>query len=349
MPIHITGKGVSMPQIRCFLLLLTVSFFTQAQKTLVYSDHQPLEGMRTTFLKDILFPAIEKESNGQLKIEAHWNGELAIAYEGLNAVKEGKVDIATVVPEYTAKELPIHQLFKSFAVGPSDKKQISFFKEVYQDIPELREELADNNIYDIFYGTGYSVGFFSREPIPNLLDLDQEKWRSASFLHLDFLKNLGAAPVRMHWGPEIYEALKEQTLDGIMVNIDSGYNLKVHEHAPYVLASKDLWLGHLYLVAMNMDTWKNLTPNEREAIKRATISSYKKLDNTMKKSFKEQLKTLQEEGAKVRVLSKKEIEDLAKRTKYKDVQDKWVNEQEENGVQHLKEVLTQLRTIHTKL
>ena len=47
------------------LLPATVS----AQRILRYSDHEPLGGMRTRFIKDVLFSAIEKESNGRLKID----------------------------------------------------------------------------------------------------------------------------------------------------------------------------------------------------------------------------------------------------------------------------------------
>lgn len=109
-----------------FMLINTIS----AQKVLKYSDHEPYGGMRTKFLKEVFFPAIEKESNGRLKIEAHWDGELAKAYDALGAVTKGNtVDMATVVPEYTAKELPLHQIFKSFPVGPSGDKQVSFLEK----------------------------------------------------------------------------------------------------------------------------------------------------------------------------------------------------------------------------
>jgi hypothetical protein len=55
-------------------------------RVLKFSDHEPLGGMRTRFLKDVLFPAIEQESGGRLKIEDHWNGEIAAAYDALGAV-----------------------------------------------------------------------------------------------------------------------------------------------------------------------------------------------------------------------------------------------------------------------
>lgn len=186
---------------------------------------------------------------------------------------------------------------------------------------------------DVFLSTGYPVGFFSTEPLANLKEIKGTKWRSASFWHLDYLLNVGAVPVNIHWGPEVYEALEKKTLDGIMVNVDSGYNLKVHEHAPYVLASKDLWLGHLYLVTINKNTWNTLTKEDKDAIQRAAKKAYKTLGTVMDKSFDTQMETLKNEGAKIRLLSKKETDEFKVQTKYEEVQDKWVKEQKVNGIE----------------
>ncbi|MFI2744264.1 TRAP transporter substrate-binding protein DctP [Zhouia sp. PK063] len=320
-----------------------------AQKILVYSDHQPLEGMRTKFLNEVFFPAIERESHGKLKIEAHWNGELAIAYDAFAAVSTGnKVDMATVVPEYSAKELPIHQLFKSFPVGPFGKKQVAFFREVYKTIPAFTQELQQHQLTPIFLATGYPVGFFSKEPLKKGSDLQQQKWRSASFWHLDFLKNLKATPVRMHWGHEIYEALQEGTLDGIIVNVDSGYNLKVYEHAPQVLTSKQLWLGHLYIVTIHTSTWNSISAEDKAAIQRAANYAYKKLGSIMNTSFKLQMKQLKQLGATVTYMTPKEVKNFEVQTKYKTVQEHWVKEQNKLGIQNLEDTLLKLRTLVAK-
>ncbi|WP_035899379.1 TRAP transporter substrate-binding protein DctP [Leeuwenhoekiella sp. MAR_2009_132] len=327
------------------LLTLMVTLFlysnnSSAQRVLTYSDHQSSSEMRTKFLKEVFFPAIEKESNGRLRIEAHWDGELAIAYEALGAVKRGDtVDIATVVPEYTAEELPLHQIFKGFPVGPSGQSQISFFRKAYSDVPEFSAELDNNNIIQIFLGTGYPVGFFSREPLNNLNEIKENKWRSASFWHIDFLQNSGAIPVRMHWGKEVYDALEEGALDGIMVNVDSGYNLKVYEHAPNLLASKNLWLGHLYIVAINKDTWNGLAEEDKEAIQRAAKTSYESLGNVMNNSFDVQMETLSKEGTNVRILNDEEVDEFETATRFQEVQELWAKEQREKGVQDVELVL----------
>ncbi|RAI01024.1 ABC transporter substrate-binding protein [Acuticoccus sediminis] len=314
-------------------------------RLLTFSDHQPLEGMRTRFLKEVVFPAIEEESNGRLKIEDHWNGDIAAAYDALGAVSNGTADLATVVPEYTAKELPLHQIFKSFVKGPVDGQQSEFFQQVYAEVPAFPKELDKNNIVQIFFGTGYPVAFFRNAPMTSLDDLKGGKWRSASFWHLDYLKNAGATPVKMHWGPEIPAALKDGTLDGLMVNVDSGYNLNVHDSAPNVLASKDLWLGHVYILAMNKDVWNGLAQEDKEAIQRAAQKSYQPLGPVMADSFDTQLDELREAGASVRTLSMDEVDQFVTATRYEEVQAAWAEEQKKQGVTDATSVIGQVASI----
>ena len=324
--------------------LLPASAF--AEKILRYSDHEPLGGMRTRFIKEVLFPAIEKESNGRLKIEDHWNGDIAKAYDALGAVRDGKLtDLAIAVPEYTASELPLHQIFKSFPVGPTGERQVSFFRRVYADVPELSAELARNNVVPVFLATGYPVAFFSTQALKSLDEIKGQKWRSASFWHLDFLKNAGATPVTMHWGDDVYKALAARTLDGLMVNVDSGYDLKVQEHAPHVLVSRALWLGHLYPLVMNRDTWNGLAKDDQEAIQRAAVTAYKALGSTMDRRFEDQIEELRNSGATVRVLEKQEVDAWETATRYRDVQAAWVKTQARAGINEAGPALQKIRAI----
>ena len=314
-------------------------------RILKFSDHEPLGGMRTRFLKDVVFPAIEKESNGRLRIEDHWNGEIAAAYDALGAVAKGVTDIGTVVPEYTAKELPLHQIFKSFIKGPVGDRQIDFFNRVYAEVPAFPAELERNNIVQIFFGTGYPVAFFRNAPMASLDELKGGRWRSASFWHLDFLKNAGAAPVTMHWGPEIPAALKAKTLDGLMVNVDSGYLLKVHESAPHVLVSKELWLGHVYILTMNRHVWNSLAQEDKDAIRRAARKSYETLGAVMETSFDTQLEDLRKAGASVRVLRTEEVAQFETVTRYRDVQSAWAEDQISKGVENAGAALAKVTSI----
>ncbi len=340
-------KSMRTIGISLFLLgLLGAGMAAAGERTLVYSDHEPLGNMRTRFINDVFFPAIEKESNGRLKIEAHWNGELSISYDALRRVAEGKVaDMAIVVPEYTSDVLPLHQVFKSFPVGPSGEKQLDFFHRVYTEIPALTEELEKANLATMLICTGYPTAFFSAGPMNGLDDLQKSRYRSASFWHRKFLENSGAEPVVMPWNAEICKALEGGTLDGVMVNVDSGYDLGVHEAAPHVLLSRDLWLGHLYLLVMNRTAWDGLAKEDQDAIQRAAAVAYKSLGSMMDSCFDAQVEELRQKGATVRILDFEEVERWQNAIDYRGVQSAWVREQEGKGVNGVGAVMEKVGTI----
>lgn len=306
----------------------------QEPKVLVFSDHEPLGGMRTRFLKEVLFPAIEAESSGRRRIEDHWNGELAGPYDAMESVGTGeRIDMATVVPEYAAEAMPLHQIFKGFPMGPTGSAQIEFFRRVYREIPAFAEEMAANNLVTTYLGTGYPVAFFGTAPIESLDDVAGGSWRTASFWHRALLANVGATPVTMPWGPEVPEALRAGTIDGLMVNVDSGYMLNVHDPAPHVLVSRDLWLGHVYPLAMNKDTWDGLAREDRDAIGRAADSAYAALGSVMAASFDRQIEDLRDAGATVRVLERPEVARWVAAGKFEAIQDAWAAEQRAENVE----------------
>ena len=299
---------------------------------LIYSDHEPLGNMRTTFLNDIFFRAVEEESKGRVKIIPHWDGEISISYEALKTLKDGsKAQISVIVPEYCAKELPLHQLFKSFPTGPTGQEQVNFFRDIYSEIPALMNEIEAQGLHVIFVATGYPAAFFSAKPMTNLQSLKGQRWRSASFWHKDFLTNAGAIPVTMPWGQGVFDALDNGTLDGLIVNIDSGYDIHAHKAAPNILVSKRLWLGHEYIIAMNKDVWDKLPDEDKKAIERAAESSYSKLGGIMDESFSHMLETLRADGATVKLLTDEEVSYWENVTDYKTIQEKYVAEHDNAG------------------
>ncbi|HII4349961.1 TPA: TRAP transporter substrate-binding protein DctP [Enterobacter cloacae] len=329
-------------------LLLTTSLMpaaASATQILTYSDHEPLGGMRTRFINDVFFPAIEKESQGRLKIDPHWGGELNTSYEALGKVSKGEVDMATVVPEYNAEQLPLHQIFKSFPVGPAGAQQVAFFRRAYADIPAFPAELKKNNVVSVFLETGYPLAFFSSKAMPDLGEIKGGTWRSASFWHRDFLQSAGAKPVTMPWGEPTYNALKTGAIDGMMLNVDSGYDLKAYQFASNVLISKKLWLGHLYILAMNEKTWDKLSTEDQAAIQRAAETAYHSLSAVMDRSFNTQIDDLRNAGATVRILKPQEIAQWQTTTHYQAAQAKWVKEQKAKGVNDAGTVMKQVNTI----
>ncbi len=134
-----------------------------------------------------------------------------------------------------------------------------------------------------------------------------------------------------------------------MDNVDSGYMLKVHEAAPNVLVSKDLWLGHVYPLAMNKQVWDELAQEDKDAVHRATETSYQSLGSTMDESFNTQLDDLRAAGASVRILDRREVERWAADIGYREIQSAWVRSQEAKGVAGVGATLDAVTSIMTEM
>lgn len=332
---------LSLRRMLLALLMLALALPLTAQaRTLKYSDHDPLGGMRSKYIKDVFFAAIEKESQGRLKIEDYWGGVLANGNEALRVVGDGGVvDMALIVPEYAPNDLPLHQIFKSFPAGPGKwDDQLALYQRVHKEIPEFPAELKKKNVVNILFSTGLPVAFFSTKPLNTLNDIKDNKWRASSRWHLAFLQNAGANPVSLPWG-ETYMALQTRTLDGLMVNLDGGHMIKSHEAAPNVLVSQGLWWGTAYLLVMNADTWDELSKDDQAAIQRAAATAYAAFGGIVDTSFSELIDDMKQSGTKVRILEPQELEDWKTATKYPEVQAKWVKEQQERGMKNADEIL----------
>ena len=317
-----------------------------AETVLRYTDHEPYGNMRTKAINDVFFAAIEKESQGRVRIDAHWNGELSTSYNALRTVQDGeKADIGIVVPEYTPKQLPLFQMFKSFPVGPnSGEKQAEFFQRVFHDIPEFNAELAKNNLVNLQFFLGYPAAFFSTSQMTPLNHLQGTTWRTASFWHQAYLENAGGKVVKMPWNAQITDALKAGTLNGVLVNLDSGDDIKAQKSAKYIQLSPQLWLGHVYLLTINKDRWETLSAEDRAAIQRAAASTQRQIGALLDTSLRNMTDSMRQDGASISWLSPAELQKWQQASRYQQVQEQWVAEQEKEGVSDARQIMKQVGT-----
>ncbi|WP_052281978.1 TRAP transporter substrate-binding protein DctP [Kluyvera genomosp. 1] len=321
--------------------LLCLTHTSLAETVLRYSDHEPLSNMRTKIINDVFFKAIEQESQGRIRVDAHWSGELAVSYDALKTIGEGqKADIGIVVPEYTAEQLPLYQIFKSFPLGPDNgEKQVRFFHNVFATIPQFAAELAANNLVNLQFFLGYPAAFFSTDPSLKYDDLKNTTWRTASFWHQSYLENAGAKVIKMPWNEQITEALRDGKLDGLLVNLDSGDDIKAWQGAKEVGVSQRLWLGHVYLLVMNKARWESLALQDKQAIQRAAARTEKILGSTLDASLNEMVSNMNAHGAHAHFLTTTELESWQNISHYQSIQADWIAVQTAKGVQNTEHIL----------
>lgn len=67
-----------------------------------------------------------------------------------------------MVPEYTPEQLPRHQIFKSFPLGPGrGEAQVNAFQRIFREYRQFGRELENNNLVNLQFFLGYPVGFFT--------------------------------------------------------------------------------------------------------------------------------------------------------------------------------------------
>lgn len=331
------------------LTFIALSFLTSARADTVlrYTDHEPYGNMRTRAIHDLFFTAIEKESQGRVRVETHWNGELSTSYNALHTVQLGeKADIGIIVPECTPEQLPLHQMFKSFPLGPkSGEKQVAFFQRAFHDIPEFKAELAKNNLVNLQFFLGYPAAFFSTSSTTSLDQLQGTVWRTASFWHQAYLENAGGKVVKMPWDAQITRALNAGTLNGLLVNLDSGDDIQAQKAARYIQLSPQLWLGHVYLLTINKTRWDTLPDEDKAAIQRAAASTQREIGPLLDTSLRNMAHSMQQNGASITWLSPAQLQAWQRVSRYQQVQERWVAGQTKQGVSDSGRVMARVTTL----
>ena len=115
--------------------------------------------------------------------------------------------------------------------------------------------------------------------------------------------------------------------------------------APDVLVSKELWLGHLYLVVMKQKVWNGLAQEDKEAITRAANIAYKTAGSVMEGQVAPLLDALRQNGATVRVLQHSEVAHWQEVTRYQQIQANWVKKQQADGIQDAAPVMQKVSKI----
>lgn len=114
---------------------------------------------------------------------------------------------------------------------------------------------------------------------------------------------------------------------------------------PNVLATRELWLGHVYPLVINKDTWDRLAKEDKAAIQRAAEIAYKTLGSVMDSSFDTQIEDLEKSGARVRILELRELEQWKTATRYQEIQAAWVKEQVGKGIKDIGSTMEKISAI----
>lgn len=232
---------------------------------------------------------VEKRSNGQIKINIFWAGQLVGANEGLDALGKGSIDGLLVVPTLYSGKVPIGD----FTSMPYNAKDMNDFYDLWLNTPvreivekEYREK-ANAEVIGFQATGGYPLLMAKNKGVSKLEEVKGLKIRGGGGAMNEILKALGATPVTTV-SAETVMAMDRGTIDGALLTYPSMESYQMFDAVtditePYVIPV----LG--VIMWLNLDKYNALPDNLRPILKQV-----------WRENQKEDVKSMLDDEAKAR-------------------------------------------------
>lgn len=330
------------------LATLTVACSRPSGVTLNYSDHDPLGGMRTQFVKDVLLAGIVEQGGGKIVVRDFWGGALLSSKEILKGIGDGIADIGFVYPGHYPRQLVAHSIFHLFPRGPTSfTDMIWFYRKAYEEVPAFQAEFGKANVRPLMVTAGLPGAFASTSPAAVLDDIVGERWRAGGKWPMKYLANVGAVPTAVPWD-DTYMALQTGTVDGTFANYDGIRMKKFDEAAPNLLVSRELWYGMPFLHLVNARKFEQVSRNTRRAMLRAAALAEQAFAATYDATF-DAIRAAQEaDGYTVIDLSPADLARWENSEELENLQAEWVREAGAAGLEDAAAIMDQVRALHAE-
>ncbi len=208
---------------------------------------------KMSLLTDRFCQEIKKRTNGRVEITYYPGGTVLSPVKMFNGITAGIADIGVSHIQYTRGRFPMTEVFDLPLGFPSGWVASHTSNDFYEKFKP-----AEWDAVHVFYinTSGPLVVQTVKKPVRTLEDLKGLKIRGAGQA-TDMLKALGAIPVPLEM-PDVYEALRRQVLDGIMVDLSTLKYWKFAEVVNNVTSTSQLGTGITFYCVMNKDKWNAL-------------------------------------------------------------------------------------------
>ncbi|MDH2433568.1 TRAP transporter substrate-binding protein [Pokkaliibacter sp. MBI-7] len=204
---------------------------------------------------------VEKESNGELKVQIFPAQTLTKSDTAYQGVVNGIADITAIVQGYTAGRFPLSQVVELPGVSMSARQGSCITQSLY-DEGKIASEYADSHVLYLFAsGPGYI--HTSDKVVKTPEDLQGLRIRRPTAVVGKLLSEMGAQPVGLP-APEIYSSMQRGLLDGVAINWEGLKTFRVselsNEHTEVPFYSL------VFVTTMNKKTYDRLPDNLKKVI-----------------------------------------------------------------------------------
>lgn len=226
--------------------------------TLVFTSHNSGDGFWRKSVIEPYFLELEKRTNGQVKVEQHWNGELVNLIDAYDFMLKGSVDLAEYFPSMLAGRFPMDDVMPFSPFDAVCYRPGRVVYELGQTFPQMLEPYKDAKL--LWREPGYSVGMVTTK---------------APIRTLEGSKGLKIGPVGQ-WSAALIEALgwvptpvpPEDATSALQTGVQDGSGISMYllwefgwgpimKYLTYPIHVDEMLVN----CSMNIDTWNSLPPD----------------------------------------------------------------------------------------
>jgi TRAP-type C4-dicarboxylate transport system substrate-binding protein len=214
---------------------------------------------------------IEKNSNGDIKVQVYHSAQLFRDNEVIKAIQTGGLESGCAFTMYAESQLvPTMKVYMMPYLFQSLDETWNVYKsEVGTAWKQTAERKGVKLLAMVAMASPDDQIILTTKPIKVPADLKGQIIRGASPEHALALKKWGAGPSFLT-GAEVYLGLQRNTINGAVNSLSSYMDRKLYEVAPYTLITP-ISVVHTFII-MNKDYFDKLTPAQQKIILEASAT-----------------------------------------------------------------------------
>ncbi|MEE3121655.1 MAG: TRAP transporter substrate-binding protein DctP [SAR324 cluster bacterium] len=236
---------------------------------------------------------VTEKTGGAITVDWKFNGSLNSKSEQQSTVIEtGIADMGQWSAAYNPAKFPLGGIAQPLFITDKPDLTSRGGYHIWDNYPEWKEEMTKNNLWLLTsYGVGPVQVAGTTGVIQRMEDIAGKKYRATAFLG-EAWAGLGGVPVNVA-GSEIYTAVSQGTVEGVILALQHLDLFKIHEHATFVLGGTGFGIYSNSCSVMNLDTWNSLEPGVQKIIidaREASISNFAQAASTKDQKFYDKFK-----------------------------------------------------------
>lgn len=224
-----------------------------------------------TTLGDLEFARlVEERTEGRIKIEVYYGGQLGDEKSSIEQCQFGAIDFARVSLSPVAEfSKDLNALMMPYMYRDADHMWKVLDGEIGSEL--LKSVEASDLVGLAFYDSGSRNFYNSKKEVKSVADLKGLKLRvQENQLMMSLVEALGGSPTPMAYA-EVYSALQTGVVDGAENNFPSYVSSAHYEVAKYITIDEHSMIPEI--VIGSLTTMEKLSPEDQEIIKQAAKDS----------------------------------------------------------------------------